>query len=152
MLSSRKTMCMLLVCLCTYATSLAQVTTAAKPKVFDTLPSSISISESLLESFFNLDKNQETTLALGDKFSFPGKVLSNEVKYSNLQTIIVKSSAFNNAIFQVSRIINEDKSISYTGRILNIKAFDGFEIKKNAAGFYELLKFETDQVTNDCSL
>ncbi len=143
---------MLLVCLCTYATSLAQDTPAAKPKVFDNLPSSISISESLLESFFNLGKNQETTLALGDKFSFPGKVLSNEVKYSNLQTVIVKSSAFNNAIFQVSRIINEDKSISYTGRILNTKAFDGFELKKNTAGLYELQKFETDKVTNDCSL
>lgn len=152
MLSSKKTMCMLLVCLCTYATSFAQQTPAAKPKVFETLPSSISVSESLLESFFTLNKNQETTLALGDKFSFPGKVLSNEAKYSNLQTVIVKSSAFNNAILQVSRIINEDKSITYTGRILNTKAFDGFEIKKTATGLYEFQKFETDQVTNDCSL
>lgn len=152
MLSSKKTMCMLLVCLCTYATSFAQQTPAAKPKVFETLPSSISVSESLLESFFTLNKNQETTLTLGDKFSFPGKVLSNEAKYSNLQTVIVKSSAFNNAILQVSRIINEDKSITYTGRILNTKAFDGFEIKKTATGLYEFRKFETDQVTNDCSL
>ncbi len=152
MLSARKTMCMLLVCLSTYAAGFAQSTTAAKPKLFDNQPASIAISESLLQSFFTLSQHQETAVNFSAQFNFPFRVLSNEVKYANLQTVIVKSSAFGNAIFQVSRIVNEDRSISFTGRILNDKAFDGFMIKKLDNGSYQLQKYETDQVLDECKL
>ena len=151
MLSARKTMCLLLVCLCTYATSFAQ-NTAAKPKMFESLPATISISENLLESFFTLSQNQETVLEFGSQFSFPCRVMSNQRKYSNLQTVIVKSPAFGNAIFQVSRIVNADNTISFAGRILNDKAFDGYAIRKVDGAGYQLQKFETDQVMDECRL
>jgi hypothetical protein len=152
MLSARKTMSILLVCLCTYATSFAQQPTAAKPKVFDNLPSSITISENLLQSFFSLSPNQETTLDFGSSFTFPCRVLSKQSKYNNLQTVIVKSPSFGNAIFQVSRITNDDNSISFAGRIMNEKAFDGFAIKRADDGTYKLEKFETDKVLDECKL
>ena len=152
MLSSRKTICMLLVCLSVYATGTAQQTTAVKPKLFANLPSSILISENLLQSFFSLSQNQETILNISSGFNFPCRVLSNEIRYSNLQTIILKSASFDDAIFQISRIVNDDRSLTYTGRIINSRAFDGFVIKKDAAGIYQLEKFETDQVLEVCTL
>ncbi len=152
MLSARKTMCMLLVCLCSYAAGFAQNTLSAKPKLFENLPASIAISENLLQSFFSLNQNQETVLDFSAQFSFPCRVLSNEVKYANLQTVIVKSSIFGNAIFQVSRIVNDDRSISYAGRIINDKAFDGYVIKKLDGGAYQLQKYETDKVLDECKL
>lgn len=142
---------MLLVYLCTYAAGFAQ-NTAAKPKMFENQPASIAISENLLQSFFSLNPQQETVLTFSSQFNFPCRVLSNEVKYANLQTVIVKSAMFGNAIFQVSRIVNEDRSISYAGRILNDKAFDGYMIKKLDGGSYQLQKFETDQVLDECKL
>jgi hypothetical protein len=151
MLSARKTLSLFLVCLCIYATSFAQQQ-APKPKLFDNLPSSITISESVLQSFFTLSPNQEATLNLGSSFSFPCRVLSKQSKYNNLQTVIVRSPAFDNAIFQVSKITNEDNSISFVGRILNEKAFDGFAIKKADDGTYTLEKFETGKVLDECKL
>lgn len=152
MLSARKTMCMLLVCLCTYGSAFAQANTTAKPKMFAHLPTSIAISETLLRTFFTLNRNQETVLDFSAQFSFPCRVISNETKYANLQTVIVRSPMFGNAIFQVSKILNEDRSISYTGRILNERAFDGFVLKKADGGTYQLQKFETDQVLDECKL
>lgn len=152
MLSARKTMSMLLVCLCAFATSFAQSTSAAKPKLFESLPASITISENLLQSFFSLSPNQETTLDFGQQFTFPCRVLSKQAKYSNLQTVIVKSPSFGNSIFQVSRIINEDNSISFSGRIMNEKAFDGYAIKRTDNGTYILEKFETDKILDPCKL
>lgn len=152
MLSARKTMCMLLVCLCIYGSAFAQANTTAKPKMFDHLPTSIAISETSLRTFFTLNRDQETVLNFSAQFSFPCRVLSNETKYANLQTVIVRSAMFGNAIFQVSRILNEDLSISYTGRILNERAFDGFVLKKAEGGTYLLEKFETDQVLDECKL
>ncbi len=150
MLSARKTMCLLLVCLCSYASVFAQQT--AKPKMFGHLPASIAISENLLQSFFTLAQNQETTLVFGPHFTFPCRVLSNQAKYSNLQTVIVRSHSFGNAIFQVSRITNDDLTSYYEGRIINENAFDGFVIKKVDGGTYQLQKFETDQVLDECKL
>lgn len=143
---------MLLVCLCVYATSFSQSTSAAKPKLFESLPSSITISESLLQSFFSLSPNQETTLDFGGQFTFPCRVLSKQAKYNNLQTVIVKSPSFGNAIFQVSRVTNEDNTISFSGRIINEKAFDGYAIKRTTNGTYLLEKFETDKVLDPCKL
>jgi hypothetical protein len=152
MLSARKTMSVLLVCLCICASGFAQQTTEVKPKVFGNLPSSITISESLLQSFFSLSPSQEITLDFGSSFTFPCKVLSKQAKFNNLQTVIVKSPSFGNAIFQVSRITNDDNSISYVGRIMNEKAFDGFAIKKSSDGTYKLEKFETGNILDECKL
>ena len=78
-------------------------------------------------------------------------MVNNVVKYSNLQSAVIKSPAFHNSIFSISKITNKDNSISYVGRIVNKNYFDGYELKKNAAGNYQLIKMETDRVIQDCS-
>ena len=150
MLSFRKTMLLLMVCLCTYAASNAQQMPQAKPSLFAAYPSTLNITETCLQNIFSMVKEQEAVIDFGNNLLLPCKVLSNEVKYSNLQTVIIRSSAFDNALFQVSRITNPDLSFTYTGRIINERAADGFEIKKTPGGLYQLKKFETDRILEGC--
>lgn len=141
---------MLLLLLFISLTGLSQNNNTPKPKQFSNFPDIINCTESELSNIFSSSVGQNINLSFSDNFSFAGSVTSNVVKYSNLQTAIVKSPAFNNTIFSVSKIINKDNSISYLGRIINKEYFDGYELKRNTAGNYQLVKMETDQVIQDC--
>jgi hypothetical protein len=116
--------------LCTIlsATSFAQT----KPTLFDAYPETISI---------NLSSN----------FKFAGTVISNQQKYDNLQTIMIRSSENSQSVFQISKITNKDNSISYAGLIINQDAADGYVIKNNN-GIYSLQKFESGKILQPCKL
>lgn len=131
-------------------TALSQDNNIPKPKQFSNFPDIINCSEAELNSVFNSLPGQNISLSFSNNFLFSGNVISNIVKYSNLQTAVIKSQVFNNTIFCVSKITNKDNSISYVGRIINKDYFDGYELKKNATGTYQLIKMETDQVIQDC--
>lgn len=130
--------------------SFAQQNTPSKPKLFQNYSDVITCSETELARVFNFNEGQNVSMALANNFSFSGTVTSNLVKYSNLQSVIVKSPAFSNAIFQVSKRTNDDNSITYIGRIINQNYFDGYELKQDAAGNYQLIKIETDKVIQPC--
>lgn len=121
-----------------------------RPKQFSNFPNIINCSEAEISRIFSSVAGQNINLSFSDNFSFSGNVTSNLVKYSNLQSVIIKSPTFDNAIFSISKITNADNSISYTGRIINLNYADGYELKKNAAGDYRLIKIETGQVIQDC--
>ena len=124
--------------------------TAPKPKQFSNFPDVIICTEAELSGIFNTATGQNISISFSDNFSFSGNVVNNVVKYSNLQSAVIKSPAFHNSIFSISRITNKDNTVSYTGRIVNKDYFDGYELKKDAAGNYRLIKMETDQVIQDC--
>lgn len=132
-------------------TGFSQNGNTAKPKQFNNFPDIINCSETTLSNIFNSAAGQQIDLSFSDNFSFSGNVTSNVVKYSNLQTAVVRSPYFNNSIFSVSKIINADRTVSYLGRIINKNYFDGYELKKNADGNYQLIKMETDRVIQDCN-
>lgn len=140
-----------LVLLFVFIATAASSQTIAKPKQFTHFPDVINCSESVLSSVFNSAPGQNISLSFSDNFSFSGVVINNLVKYSNLQSAVIRSPYFNNAVLSISKIINRDNSVSYTGRIINKDYFDGYELKMNAAGIYQLLKVETDRVIQDCS-
>ena len=123
----------------------------SKPKQFNSFPEKINCSEQELSKVFSATAGQQVSLSFSDNFTFAGQVTSNISKYSNLQSAIVVSPNYSNTIFSVSKIINDDGSISYIGRIINKNFFDGFELRKNDAGIYQLKKIETDRVIQDCS-
>jgi len=72
------------------------------------------------------------------------------MKYANLQSAVIVSPYYSNTIFNVSKIIKADGSIAYVGHIINKSFFDGFDLKKNASGIYQLKKIESDRVIQDC--
>ena len=121
-----------------------------KPKQFSNFPETIDCSEQELSQVFNAAPGQNISLAFSNNFTFAGSVTSNLVKYANLQSAVIVSPDYNNTIFSVSKITNGDGSVSYIGRIINKNYFDGFELKKNTSGIYQLKKIETDRVIQDC--
>jgi hypothetical protein len=131
-------------------TGFSQSTGTSKPKQFDSYPSVINCTEAELAKVFTSTAGQDISLAFSNNFSFSGNVTSNMVKYANLQSAVVKSPVFNNTIFSISKLINKDNSITYVGHIINTNYFDGYELKRDAAGNYKLIKIETDKVIQVC--
>ena len=131
-------------------TVFSQTSGAPKPKQFDNYPDVINCSESELSKVFTSAAGSNIDFSFSNSFLFSGAVTSNVVKYSNLQSAVVRSPLFNNTIFSISKIINSDNTITYVGHIINKNYFDGYELKKNAVGNYQLIKIETDKVIPDC--
>lgn len=123
-----------------------------KPKQFNNFPETINCSELELSRVFTTSPGQTISLSFSNNFTFTGTVTSNLSKYANLQSAVIVSPDYSNTIFSVSKTINADGSIGYIGRIINKSFFDGFELKKNASGIYQLKKVETDRVIQDCNL
>ncbi|MEP7237951.1 MAG: hypothetical protein ABI685_08805 [Ferruginibacter sp.] len=126
-------------------------TNTQKPKQFSSFPSTISCSEQELAKVFTASPGQNISLSFSDNFTFSGTVKSNLAKYANLQSAVIVSPDYSNTIFNVSKVINADGSISYVGHIINKSFFDGFELKKSTSGSYQLKKTETDRVIQDCA-
>lgn len=123
---------------------------AIKPKQFANYPSIINCSEAELRRVFTTAAGQSISLSFSDNFSFSGNITSNLTKYTDLQSVVLKSPFFNNSIFNLSKRTNPDNSITYVGRIINTNYFDGYELNKDVAGNYKLIKIETDKVIQEC--
>ena len=132
-------------------TAFSQNTNGTKPQLFNSFPSKINCTEAELSKAFAVAVNQNINVAFSDNFLIDGTVTSNIVKYNNLQTVVIKSPLFADAIFVLSKITNRDNSINYVGRIINRKYFDGYELRKDNFNNYQLIKIETDRVMQDCS-
>jgi len=141
-------MVVLFVALSTNGFSQNQTTTKAKN--FSSYPDRISCKETDFASIFSFTPGQPVNLAFANGLTFKGTVSSNMVKYSNLQSVIIKSSTGDDEIFSISKITNEDRTVSYTGRILNQKYFDAYELRKDDTGNYQFTKVETDKVIQSC--
>ncbi|MEO7306742.1 MAG: hypothetical protein ABIR78_14035 [Ferruginibacter sp.] len=126
-------------------------TNTTKPSQFNAFPAVINCSQSELSRIFNTPAGQAISISFSDNFTFSGTLTSNTVKYANLQTAVISSPDYFNTIFSVSKVLNDDGSIGYLGRIINKNYFDGFELKLNVTGNYQLVKIETDRVIQDCS-
>ena len=129
----------------TSVTAFAQST--AKKRMFDAIPSAVSLDRNTLTQSFNYSKGSDVAIAFSPELSFSGTVISNQQKYDNLKTVMIRSA--NNMILQITEITNTDKSISYVGRIFGSEAADGFEIKNNN-GRYSMQKFEVSKIFEPC--
>ena len=121
-----------------------------RQQLFAAYPQTVSVDRAVISNTFNYTEGSTVSVPLSATLHFTGKVISNEQQLYNLQTVIIRSEE-NNTVFQISRITNDDKSILYRGRILNINAADGYEIKNNN-GDYFLQKFETRKILEPCNL
>ena len=121
-----------------------------KPKQFSNFPDVINCTETELNKVFTASAGQNISLSFSDNFTFAGNVKSNMARFSNLQSANIQSPAFNNSLFNISRRINEDNSITYIGLIINRDYFDGYDLRKNSNGNYQLIKIETDRMIQDC--
>ncbi len=143
-----KPVLLLLLCLTT-AAGFSQ-SLIAKPKIFSQFPDVISCSSAALSNTFSAPAGKNITVTFSKDFTFSGIVTSNVIKYSNLQSITIQLPEYNNAVFHLSKQMSENKSILYTGRIINQNAYDGYELRRDEKGNYELKKIQTETVLQDC--
>ena len=136
----------LLLCL----TTTAGFSQSSKPKIFATFPDKINCPVSEFITAFHVTEGQHIILSFSDNFKFSGTVISNVVKYSNLQSMTIKSDQSNKTIFHLSKQINADNSVSYVGRIIDPTASDGYQVKKDMAGNYQFEKTDTEKVLQEC--
>jgi hypothetical protein len=123
----------------------------AKKSIFTEFPGTIEISKSTLKNTLGAIAGQTISIPFNAHFTFTGKVLSNDLKYNDLQSMIIKSELYPNTLFQLSKITNKDNSIKYVGRIINSDALEVFEIKNDMADNYSLQKIDLDKILQDCS-
>jgi hypothetical protein len=120
-----------------------------KPRMFTNLPDKIPVTITNIDNMLSapVGKNSQFRLSEDNSLQFAGEVVSTASKYNNtIQSVVIRSDAFNGARLTVSKITNTDGSIRYTGRIISFKHGDLYElesqdgqlvlVKKN---YYELV-------------
>ena len=123
--------------------------TDRRPQLFTVFSNTISFPKPELEKAFNTTEGQVIKLSLGNNFSFTGTVASSVQTFENLQNVIIRLDFLDNSVLGISKITNDDKSVSYIGRIVNSKYADGFEIKSDANGNYFMNKIKTQDLIQD---
>lgn len=141
----------ILLLLLTAATGYSQNQRSGKPLIFSKLPVTINCSEAQLSSFFTAAKGAKVNVTLANNFSLAGPVVSNQVKYSNLQTIVIRLSSFNDALFSLSKQTDKNNKVTYVGKIMSPSYADGFELKQKTDGTYELNKIDLEKILVNCS-
>ena len=139
--------------------SFAQTTTALrssdpnsnKPKLFQSLPENISVSVDNLNNLVNTPVGNSVSVNPSDatKFQFEGQVVSSSAKEdNNIQTVVIRSTNYNGARLTLSKITNEDGTITYSGRILSFQHGDLLELK-NQNGHFILVKRKFNDLVNE---
>lgn len=141
-------MIQLLLCLTTAVAS-AQTQPNAQ---FSSLSNNIPVNKNTLSETFNKLEGQTIDVNFSTTFHFPGTVVSQQKVYDNLYSIIIRSSTFNRAMMQISKQVNTDGTITYTGKIFSNGGSDGFSIVPDGKGDYILQKFDKALVLQDCQI
>lgn len=104
-----------------------------KAKLFQNLPDNIPLSMDIISNLFGSPVGRSVNMNLSERspFQFEGDVVSSVSKYENtLQSVVIRSTNLNGARLTISRIVDANGNISYTGRILSMQHGDMFELKK----------------------
>jgi|SRR5690242_6043856 hypothetical protein len=128
--------------------SQAQIVTSNRQNYFDKYSARLVTPESELSKAFTVPQGGKIKLDFGN-FTFNGIVTSSIKRYDNLYTVIIKSPAMNNTLLAISKRINDDKTVTYVGRIINDKYADGYELKRENNGSYAMQKIKTDALVED---
>ena len=141
---------MLVICMFTMTTwaARAQILKSERPYTFKNVADKVDAPVDELARAFSAREGSAIELKM-HKFQFKGVVTSSIKRYDNLYSVVIKSSDSPNTVFALSKRINDDKTISYVGRIINQRSADGFELTQAADGRYMLNKIKTEDLLQD---
>ena len=109
-----------------------------KPKLFSSLPDRIPLSIDKLNDLFSTPVGKVASLKLAESSAvqFDGEVISKVSRYENsIQSIVIRSTNFNDARFTISKISKADGTVSYVGRIISFQHGDVFELQSQGGQF-----------------
>ena len=98
-----------------------------KPKLFADLPDRINFNPANLTNLFSLQVGETANVQLLGNFTLTGTVVST-ANNDNVISVVIKSTNRLGARLTFTRVINEDKTVKYIGRILSLQHGDTYEI------------------------
>jgi hypothetical protein len=112
-----------------------------KPKLFKELPDRISLNPGDFDYLFNYEVGQNVSLPLTQNFILKGAVVSRaEDVAANVKSVVIRSTNRVGATLALSRIINENNTITYRGRIMSFKHGDAYDIGSENGSYYLIKK------------
>ena len=110
-----------------------------KPRLFDNLPEVIPVSIENLNGLVNTKTGTliSTTLSSDARTApFEGNVVSSVSKYENkVQTVVIKSTNYNGATLYISKVITDDGTTKYNGRLMSFQHGDLYVLQQKDGGF-----------------
>jgi hypothetical protein len=123
-----------------------------KPLLFAGMPDRIPVSTDYINSLFGSPTGRTVSFtATTDKGSaaIEGLVVSTgSEEHDALQSVVIRSTNFNGARFTVSRYVDPQGNVSYSGRIISFKHGDAYELK-NESGNLVLVKRKFYSLVNE---
>lgn len=112
-----------------------------KPKLFKELPDRINIKVNDLDYLFGYEVGKSVSLPLAKNFILEGAVVSKaEDVASNVKSIVIRSTNRIGATLALSRIINENNTLTYRGRIMSFKHGDAYEVVAENGSYFLIKK------------
>ena len=118
-----------------------------RPKLFQNLPEKINCKINELTPLLELETGKPVSFLFTNNTYFRG-IVSSVASHSenSLVSVVIRSTNFPGAALSFSRIIKEDGTVSYNGRIISFQHGDAYEINQENGryffvkkGFYDLV-------------
>lgn len=112
-----------------------------RPSLFQNLPEKIICRVNDLSALLQSEIGNSVSFTLANNVNFQGVVSSVATKFENtLQSIVIRSTNFPGAALSFSKLIKEDGTISYVGRIISFQHGDAYEITNENGQYYFIKK------------
>lgn len=112
-----------------------------RPSLFQNLPEKITCRVNDLSALLDAEVGTNVSLAFADNVNFQGFVSSVAIKFENtLHSIVIRSTNFPGAALSFSKLIKEDGTVSFIGRIISFQHGDAYEITLENGQYYFVKK------------
>jgi hypothetical protein len=142
-----KMMALCIILMSSYTTQ-SQILTSQRHNYFNKYAERLPTTVNELDKAFTTPEGSKIKINFSG-FQFNGIVTSSIKRYDNLYSVIIKSPSLNNTLLAISKRINDDKTETFVGRIINEQYADGYELRKANDGTYAINKIRTDAIIED---
>ena len=112
-----------------------------RPSLFQNLPEKISCRINDLSALLQSEVGTTVSFSFAVNTNFQGVVSSVATKFENtLQSVVIRSTNFPGAALSFSKLIKEDGTVSYVGRIISFQHGDAYEITLENGQYYFIKK------------
>ncbi len=122
-----------------------------KPKLFQAFPEQIIMDAAVVNNILagSVGTPVDLNIAEGTSFRFAGNIVSASVKNNDkLISVVVRSTNFNGAILAISKIIHDNGTVSYKGRIISRTHDDVYELQ-DLNGRFVFVKRKYHEIINE---
>jgi len=121
-----------------------------RPALFSSLPDTITLGLPEIDALFQLQTGETAGLILGGGSRFEGKLISRVILPAPQRvSLVVRSTSHNGANLCITRMLQEDGSFTYTGRIISRQHIDSYTLVRLSSDNYCLRKMNYYQLVSE---